>query len=368
MRAQGLAVLALAVVCLLAPAVALAADGMTVQDMAGRSGRVPKNVSRIIALGPGALRLVVYLGVFDRVVGVEEAEKGRFPLAARPYGLAVRERIMTLPSVGEGGAGRNPDPERILVLKPDLIVAVGVDTAQVSGLEAKTGVPVLVLDYGEIGVFREEALRSLELLGRVTGREKRATDILRFIHACREDLQRRTAGIGSKEKPRAYVGGIGHKGRHGLMSTEAGFLPLAYAGGRNVADEAGRPGHLLVDREQLLAWRPDVIFIDTNGLDLVSADYAANPAFYDALGAVKQGRVYSLFPYNFYGTNVEIALADAYFIGKILYPGLFRDIDPGKKAREIVRFFVGQPVFGEMKEAYRGFGTVSFEKGRIDVR
>ncbi len=368
MRAVVNALMILAVFCLAGPAFAAAPGERTVQDMAGRSVRVPTSVKRIVALGPGALRLVVYLGAFDRVVGVEEAEKGRFPLAARPYGLAVRERIMVLPSVGEGGAGRNPDPERILVLKPDLIVGVGLDPAQVSGLELKTGIPVLVLDYGEIGVFREEALKSIELLGRVTGREKRAAEVLRFIDACRADLKRRTAGIESPEKPRAYVGGIGHKGRHGLLSTEAGFPPLDMAGGRNVADETGREGHLFIDREQILAWRPEVIFIDANGLDLVAADYAAHPAFYEALEAAKKGRVFSLYPYNFYGTNIEVALADAYFIGKVLYPGKFRDVDPVKKAREIVRFFVGQPVFDGMKDAYRGFGRVSFERGRMDVR
>ncbi|MBA4396941.1 MAG: hypothetical protein C0394_06110 [Syntrophus sp. (in: bacteria)] len=367
-RSGKFTLLAPAFFCLLLPAFCFAADAWTVKDMAGRSVRAPKSVHRIVALGPGALRLVVYLEVMDRVVGVEEAEKGRFPFAARPYGLAAREKIMALPSVGEGGAGRNPDPESILALKPDIIVAVGLDAAQVSGLEAKTGIPVLVLNYGDIGVFREEALISLELLGRIVGREKRAADILRFIDDCRGDLQRRSAGSGSLEKPSVYVGGIGHKGRQGLNSTEAGFLPLVYAGGRNVADETGRSGRLFIDREKLLAWNPDVIFIDANGLDLIAADYAANPAFYHALGAVKTGRVYSLFPYNFYGTNIELALADAYFIGKVLYPGRFRDIDPAKKAAEIVLFLAGRPVFNEMNEAYRGFGAVSFERGRIHVR
>jgi iron complex transport system substrate-binding protein len=368
MRARAVVPLALAAVCLCTAAVAPAADDVTVQDMAGRAVRVPKSVNRMIALGPGALRLVVYLGAMDRVVGVEEAEKGRFPFAARPYALAVRARILALPSFGEGGVGRNPDPEAILSLRPDLIVAAGLDAAQLAGLETKTGIPLVVVDYGGIGVFREEASRSLELLGRVLGRERRASEILRFIRTCREDLQRRTSGIGEREKRAVYVGGIGHKGRQGLMSTEAGFLPLAFAGGRNVADTAGRPGHLFVDREKVLAWNPDVIFIDTNGLDLVAADYETTPAFYHALGAVRAGRVYTLFPYNFYNTNIEVALADAYFIGKVLYPARFRGVDPGKKAREVVHFFVGQPVFDGMKDAYRGFGRVSFEGGRIDVR
>jgi iron complex transport system substrate-binding protein len=368
MRVKVFAVLFLAAFCLSVPSVALTAEGLTIRDMAGRSVRVPKKANRIIAIGPGALRLIVYLEAVDRVVGVEEAEKGRFPFEARPYGLAVRERIMALPSFGEGGAGRNPDPEAVIALKPDLIVTVALDPSQVAGLEAKTRIPAVVLDYGGIGVFREEASKSLELLGRILGREKRAIEILGFIHACRKDLQRRASGIDEQEKPAVYVGGIGHKGRRGLMSTEAGFLPVAFAGGRNVADEKGRSGHLFVDREKVLAWNPEVIFIDANGLDLVAEDCAADPAFYDALSAVKKGKVYSLFPYNFYNTNIEVALADAYFIGKVLYPGRFRDIDPGRKAGEIVRFFVGRPVFDDMKAAYHGFGRVTFSGGKVHVR
>ena len=45
--------------------------------------------------------------------------------------------------------------------------------------------------------------------------------------------------------------------------------------------------------EQVLAWDPDIIFIDFNGMDLISEDYASNPDFYNALTAVQEGRVYS---------------------------------------------------------------------------
>jgi len=48
-------------------------------------------------------------------------------------------------------------------------------------------------------------------------------------------------------------------------------------------------------------------------------------------------------------------LADAYFVGKVLYPDRFADIDPVQKADEIYTFFVGKPVFSQMNSQYGGF-------------
>ncbi len=49
-------------------------------------------------------------------------------------------------------------------------------------------------------------------------------------------------------------------------------------------------------------------------------------------------------------------LADAYFIGSVLYPEQFADIDPAEKADEIYSFLVGEPVFAELNSQYDGLG------------
>jgi len=74
------------------------------------------------------------------------------------------------------------------------------------------------------------------------------------------------------------------------------------------------------------------------------------------LSALKEGRIYGVLPYNYYSTNYETILADAYFIGKTLYPDRFADIDPERKADEIYTFFVGKPVFGDLNSQYRNLG------------
>ena len=63
-----------------------------------------------------------------------------------------------------------------------------------------------------------------------------------------------------------------------------------------------------------------------------------------------ENRIYTLNPDTAMNANHETALANAYYIGKILYPEQFDDIDPVKKADEIYTNVVGKPVFNQLKE------------------
>ena len=80
---------------------------------------------------------------------------------------------------------------------------------------------------------------------------------------------------------------------------------------------------------------------------------------YRVLSAVEKGEIYGVLPYNWYSQNHGSILADAYFIGKVLYPERFEDVDPVEKADEIYTFLVGKPVFDRMNE---GFGSMVFKK------
>jgi iron complex transport system substrate-binding protein len=51
-------------------------------------------------------------------------------------------------------------------------------------------------------------------------------------------------------------------------------------------------------------------------------------------------------------------MADAYFIGKLLYPDRFVDVNPAAKADEIYAFLVGKPIFNRLNAA---FGHMAFQ-------
>lgn len=123
-------------------------------------------------------------------------------------------------------------------------------------------------------------------------------------------------------------------------------------------DETGKDGTVMIDKEKLLKWNPDKIFIDEGGLQVVQEDYKKNPDYYNNLSAVKNGEVYSQMPYNFYTTNIETAMADAYYLGKVLYPEKFKDVDPIEKADEIYRFLLGKEVYSQMANNFGGFKKI----------
>lgn len=351
------------------PARAAELPGVVITDEAGRSVAIPATVNRIVPLG-GAMRLVTYLQAVDLVAGVEALEKK--PLeAGRLYGLAVSEKVKNLPVIGEGGpGGKLPDFEQIIAAHPDLVIAVGLDAAQVNTIQDKTGIPVVALNSAAMaGLDLRQTRESLTLLGRVLGRMERAKALTAYIDNLEHDLQTRTAV--RKDRPTAYVGAISYRGRHGITSTEAKYAPLTWVNGHNVADavkQSGRqPGHVFIDQEKLLLWNPDVIFLDAGGLVKVGEDFLKNPAFYAMLRAVRTGRVWVMPPYNYYHTNIETALANAYFLGKTLYPEAFADIDPEVKADAIFDFFIGVKAYDRLQKEFYGYGRVFFGKDGVSV-
>lgn len=340
----------------------IASDTVVVTDLLGREVEVPADVSRVVAIGPGALRLYVYAGNLEYIVGVEEMETGE--ISGKPYMLANTD-LAALPVIGQGGPNNAPDAEKLLAVEPQVIFSTYTSEASVADeLQAKTGIPVVVLSYGGFGItsiFGERILNSLSLIGQIIGDDVKSQAAIDFILQAQQDLDTRTNDIPEDEKPSVYVGGLGYKGAHGIESAQGNYALLGAINAWNVVDETGIDGSVMVDKEQLLEWDPEFIFIDCGGYALVVEDYQQNPAFYNSLSAVANGNVYSQLPYNYYSTNIDTAIADAYFLGKMIYPNQFEDIDPAEKADEIYQALLGQSVYAQMAESYLEFDRLQLE-------
>lgn len=330
-----------------------------IKDTLGRSIQIPQETQRIVAVGPGSLRLVIFLGGAEKVVGVEQAERDWSPVG-RPYRMAHPE-LSKLPVIGLGGPEANPNPEAILKVNPDLIIATYMSQEQADNLQYRTRKPVVVLSYGALGNFHsEEIFRSLLIGGEILGRKGRAEEILTYIKENAETLQKRTKDFPEEKKPKVYVGALGLKGGHGIESTECEFPPFLAVNARNVMKDC--KGHRFVDREFLLRANPDILFLDLGNLHLVRQDYRRHGTFYKSLKAFRTGEVYGILPFNYYATNIETAMVDSYLIGQILYPERFLDINFEQKAREIYRFFVGKDVYEGMKEKYGKVGRIEISQ------
>lgn len=341
------------------------ASARTVTDAMGRSVEIPDDIRRVICSGPGCLRLLTYLQAQDLAVAADDIESRRNRFDARPYALA-NPQLKDLPVFGQFRGQDNP--ELILTLDPQPQVVfktygnMGHDPVE---LQDKTGIPVVVLDVGDLGARRDVFYASLRLMGGVLGREDRAEAVVAFFEAAIADLAERTADIPMNARPTVFLGGVAYKGPHGFQSTEPGYPPFAFVGARNMAHEAGGPGKDLassdVAKEQIVAWDPDYLFLDLSTLQMGGEagglhELRTDPA-YATLTAVREGRVFGVLPYNWYSRNYASILANAYFVGKTLYPDRFADVDPAAKADGIYAFIVGKPVFGAMN---RTFANLAF--------
>lgn len=329
-------------------------------DFAGRNVTIPDSVTRVVAVGPGALRLVCYLGAVDLLVGVEESEV-QWGFTGRDYAMAYGDVLKDLPVIGPGGPGKPPSPELILSVKPDLIIMsrLYAQMYDPDRLEGETGARVIVVDYGEAGFLDVDSFaKALRVLGLVLGRSERAEELIRFVNSVVEDLRARTQGIA--ERPKVYVGGISYRGPQPFTTTQAPFPPLKLLQTPNIAEKyTDKPGVVMWDFEAIIIENPDVVFIDQANLATVLADFRKDSSKYLKLKAFREGNVYGIIPYNYYHTNVATALADAYYMGKVLYPKSFEDVDPEKKADGIFAVFLGKPLYQQYKEAYGGFRNLS---------
>lgn len=317
----------------------------TITDSAGRAVTIPETVERIVCVNVGALRYTCYMQAQDLVVGVEDYEQE--PTMSRLYNYVNFDLFADLPVIGSNGEHY---PEAIIAADPDVIILAGNDGQDADDLQNKTGIPVVVVP-GSDTTLDDNAYETIRLMGEVYGKEDRAEELTNYLNSVKDDLEQRTAGIPEEDKPTVYVGGVSYKGAHGFEGTEANYGPFVLIHANNLADTTGQSGAFDIDLEQVLAWDPDVIFLDFNGMSLINEDYAKNPDFYQGFTAVQKGRVYSQISFRSSASNLETALADAYYAATILYPEQFSDVDPVEKAGEIFTALLGTNPYEDLKEA-----------------
>lgn len=326
-----------------------------ITDGFGRTVTVPGTVEAVVGVGPGALRQVAYLDATDRVVGVEE---GNETIRSTPYNLAypgLREK----PVIGSAGPNAGGNSEEILAADPDVIFYYG-EPSRAETLHAQTETPVIGLDIVDFvdRAARQTMFDTWRLVGDVLGTEARAEALIDCVGETISDLQVRADGIPADERNSAYVGAINYKGSHGIATTRARFGPFRWTGVDNIARGIDTDSSSVqVSTEQLLSWDPQTLFLSTSNQQQARADVSSNPE-YTSIRAIETDRTYSILPHASYHHNYGSMLANAYFVGKTVYPDQFADVEIGSKTDEIFEAMLGRGLADELRDTHDPFQRV----------
>jgi iron complex transport system substrate-binding protein len=239
-----------AFLCALLLACAHVAHGeIRVVDDAGAAIVLPAPARRIVSLAPHATELLHAAGAGERIVGVVKGSN--HPPEAR-----------ALPVVGDVHA---IDVERIVAMRPDLVVTWPYTTPAQVGKLAARGVAVFTTDPHTIDGIAAD----IERLGALAGTTPVAAIAARRF---RERVAGATAGAAERAKVRVFYQIWGEPtytigGRH-LISQA-----IAACGGENVFASLAWPAPQ-VSVEAVIAARPQAIVAGVDG--------AARPAWLDA--------------------------------------------------------------------------------------
>jgi iron complex transport system substrate-binding protein len=325
----------------------------TITDQSGQLVELPEEINKVATLCGCAHRFLVYLEAEDMIAGVRESEK-REPLRS-PWNMAISDIVFDIPVFSA------EDVETIIAQSPDIMVATqtadGFDFFEHELLAEKAGIPLLILrPYVSFSAHRDNVFEAIEILGKVLDREDRAAELNDGIKAIISDLDARTNNIPESDKPSVYVGGKAWAGSHGIVSTSSMYTAFDFINAVNVAAEIGEE-NAFIDKEALLVWDPDYIFLESTGLEQAIEDLKA-PEF-ATLKAVKNGNIYRIHPKIWTNTNYETVLVNAYYIGSIIYPDQFSDINFAEQADQVYKLFLGKSVLEEMIEVHGAYERLS---------
>jgi iron complex transport system substrate-binding protein len=256
--------------------------------------------ARIISLVPGATEMLFAIGAGPRVVAVSSYDK-------------EPPQVTSLPRVG---ALLDPDVERILSLKPDLIVVYHSQHDLIRQLE-RAGVSQFSYVHGGLA----DIFRTIRDLAVRTGDTEQAAQVVKQIDDTLADIRRRVAG---QPRPKTMIVFGREPGslRNVYASGGYGFLHdvLDIAGGEDVFSDVKRES-VQASTELVLTRAPDVI-VELRADDESAPDLKAWQAV-PSVPAVKNHRIVVLTGSDMVTAGPRIGQA-ALRLAKALHPDVFR--------------------------------------------
>lgn len=285
-------------------------SNISVADSDGNTLSFPSPPQRIVITGGNIAEVLVMIGAHNQIVGVGDTIKNDPQLS---------HYLSHADSIGDYSV---PNYEKIISLKPDLLLCYSSDKPK--NLEAlkKIGVPVGYFDCYKQNRLSEEVRK----IGILTGNKTKADKLADFIDSIHKMIKEKVKDIPGSERPEVYY----ETGTDftAAATNSGGDWLITTAGGRNIAENTSIQW-VKVTPEWIILQNPDVIIKlgaddNTSTIDSTWNSFLNRKGF-NLLKAVQTNQTYVISHDILYGPRSVLGLI---YIAKIIHPERFADINP----------------------------------------
>jgi iron complex transport system substrate-binding protein len=208
-------------------------------DEIGRRVKIPHSPRKIISLAPSITEILFALGLNEEIVGVTD-------FCDYPKAVLSRPRI---------GGFINPSIEKIVLLKPDLIIGAR-DGNRMETIQKLNdlGLSVYVVDPKSY----DGVVKTIKNIGEIVGRQDESERIVTNMILKKENILKLTRAL---PKPAVFF----QVGYFPIITVGRDTLAddlIRSAGGRNISEDESA-GYLLYSIETILSKSPDIIIISS---------------------------------------------------------------------------------------------------------
>ena len=308
-----------------------------ITDQLGRHVTLPDRVDRVVVLQHQTLNILVQLDATRSVVGILNNWKQQL---GDSYQRLVPQ-FSSLPTLGDL---THVDLEKLVALHPQVVFVTNYAPQEMIDQIQQLGIAVIAISLrtgdesqqnrlnpqlvNEELAYNEGLKEGIRLIGAVVNHQLQAKKLIDATFTQRQYTSERLKAIPPAQRIRVYMANpdlttYGSGKYTGLMMTHAGAINVAAATVK---------GYKQVSMEQILAWNPQVIFVQDRYPQVID-EIKQQPAW-QAVDAVKNHRVYLMPEYaKAWGYPMPEAMAlGELWMAKKLYPQKFSDIDMQQKA------------------------------------
>ncbi|HAT7525429.1 MAG: ABC transporter substrate-binding protein [Citrobacter koseri] len=311
----------------------------TFTDQIGRQVTVPDTVDRVVVLQHQTLNLLVQMNATDKIVGVMANWK-------QQLGDGYARLAPELTTKAALGDLTHVDAEKLVALHPQVVFVTNYAPQEMIDKISSLGISVVAISLRHDAVGEQakmnptmtdeeqaydQGLREgITLIGDIVNKPDEAKALIAATDEGRKMVSDRLKNIPEDQRVRAYMANpelttYGSGKYTGLM--------MAHAGALNVAASTIK-GFKQVAMEQVIAWNPQVIFVQDRYPKVV--DEILQSPQWQVIDAVKNHRVYLMPDYaKAWGYPMPEAMGiGELWMAKKLYPQKFQDIDMRKVAND----------------------------------